>query len=187
MRIIVVFAREVGQPPQKIKYKKTFWKPLILYTLLTAKKAKIFDKIIVSSDSNKILNISKKYADLVIKRPKALSHDYAPKIPAIKHALKSAETFYKKKFDIIVDLDATAPLRNTSDIKGAIKSFIRKKNFNLFSVSKSNKNPYYNMVEKRGKVVKIIKNSRINFYRRQQAPKYMTLTLQSTFGKEVLY
>ena len=37
--------------------KKLFNKPLILHTLLQAKKSRIFDKIIVSTDSNKIINI----------------------------------------------------------------------------------------------------------------------------------
>ena len=46
-------------------------KPLIFYTISQAIKTNIFDKIVCSSDSLKILKISKKYGvDFTIKRPK---------------------------------------------------------------------------------------------------------------------
>lgn len=151
--------------------KKLYGKPLIVHTLITAKKAKVFDNIIVSSDSKKIIDISRKYADYTIKRPHNLSNDNSPKIPAIRHALKNSEIFFNKKFDIIIDLDATAPLRTVKDIKGALKTFLKNRNSNLFSVCESNKNPYYNMVEKKGDKIKIVKNSKINFYGRQEAPE----------------
>ena len=146
-------------------------KPLIIHTLITAKKTKIFDKIVVSSDSKNILKISKRYANYLIKRPFKLSHDKAPKIPAIKHALLSSENFFDKKFDIIIDLDATSPLRQVKDITKALKKFLKNKNVNLFSVCASNKKPYYNMIEKKGKKIKIVKDTKTNFYGRQQAPK----------------
>ena len=146
-------------------------KPLIIHTLITAKKTKIFDKIVVSSDSKNILKISKRYADYLIKRPFKLSHDKAPKIPAIKHALLSSEKYFNKKFDIIIDLDATSPLRQVKDISGALKKFLQNKNSNLFSVSPANKNPYYNMVELKKKKIKIVKDTKTNFYGRQEAPK----------------
>jgi len=77
--------------------KKLFNKPLILHTLLQAKKSRIFDKIIVSTDSNKIINICKRKVDYIVKRPKKLSTGKASKIFAIKHALTQAEINFKKK------------------------------------------------------------------------------------------
>jgi CMP-N-acetylneuraminic acid synthetase len=93
-------------------------KPLVSYTINQAIRSKIFDNIAISSDSYKILNIAKKFGikDL-IKRPKNLAIDSAPKIPVIKHCLAEMEKRYKKKYDLIVDLDATAPLRKIIDIK----------------------------------------------------------------------
>ena len=146
-------------------------KPLILHTLLTAKKTGIFDKIVVSSDSKKILKIAKKHTNFQIKRPFKLSSDKSPKLPAIKHALINSEKYFKKKFDIIIDLDATSPLRSVYDIINALKIFKKNNNSNLMSVCPSNKNPYYNMIEKKGKEIKIVKRSNIDFYGRQEAPK----------------
>ena len=172
MNILCSVCARGGSTTLKNKNIKILYgKPLIAHTLITAKKAKIFDSLVVSSDSSKIINISKKYADFTIKRPHNLSHDSSPKIPAIRHVLEKSEEFFNKKFDVIIDLDATAPLRTVKDIKDALKIFLKNKNSNLFSVCKSNKNPYYNMVEKKNNKIRIIKKSKINFYGRQQAPE----------------
>ena len=47
-------------------------------------------------------------------------------MPAIKHALQKSEIEFNKKFDLIVDLDVTSPLRSTSDIKKAVKQIEKK-------------------------------------------------------------
>lgn len=150
--------------------KKLFNKPLILHTLLQAKKSRIFDKIIVSTDSNKIINICKRKVDYIVKRPKKLSTGKASKIFAIKHALIQAEINFKKKFDIIIDLDATSPLRNIDDIIKAKNKFVRNKYENLISVCHSKKNPYFNIVEKTKKGLKLVRETEKNYVRRQDAP-----------------
>jgi CMP-N-acetylneuraminic acid synthetase len=82
-------------------------KPLMSYTISQAVNSKLFDNIIVSTNSKKILKKAKFYgADGWFLRPKKLSSDYSPKVPAIKHALFEAEKHYNKKFDIVIDLDA---------------------------------------------------------------------------------
>tara|TARA_B100000586_G_C20108833_1_gene428838 strand:- start:462 stop:1151 length:690 start_codon:yes stop_codon:yes gene_type:complete len=171
MKILCSVCARGGSTTLKNKnIKKLYGKPLILHTLMKAKKSGAFDKLVVSSDSNKIIQISKKYVNFAIRRPHNLSHDKAPKMPAIKHALLESEKYFDKKFDIIVDLDATSPLRSVKDITNAIRIFLKKNHSNLISVCYSNKNPYYNMVEKKDNIVKIVKNSKINFYGRQQTP-----------------
>ena len=150
--------------------KKLFNKPLILHTLLQAKKSRIFDKIIVSTDSNKIINICKRKVDYIVKRPKKLSTAKASKIFAIKHALTQAEINFKKKFDIVIDLDATSPLRNIDDIIKAKNKFVRNKYENLISVCHSKKNPYFNIVEKTKKGLKLVRETEKNYVRRQDAP-----------------
>jgi CMP-N,N'-diacetyllegionaminic acid synthase len=87
----------------------------------------------------------------------------------ILHALKQSEKFYKKRYDAIIDLDVTAPLRKISDIKKAYNKF-KKNNFDIIiSVCKSKKNPYFNMIEiKKEKIRLIKKGKKINS--RQNAP-----------------
>ena len=147
-------------------------KPLVSYTINQAIRSKIFDNIAISSDSYKILNIAKKFGikDL-IKRPKNLAIDSAPKIPVIKHCLLEMEKRYKKKYDLIVDLDATAPLRKIIDIKKAVNKMIKSKASNLFSVCESRSNPYFNAVEIVNNKVQQLKKSKKNITSRQSAPK----------------
>ena len=126
-------------------------KPLLYYTINQAVKSKIFDLVMVSTDSKKIYNYSKKYgAKAWFLRPKKLSTATAPKLLAIKHALNESEKKFKTKFDIIFNLHVTSPLRTTSDIKNALKQFLKDGNNQLISVSPSSRNPYFNMIEKKG-------------------------------------
>ena len=115
-------------------------KPLMYYTIKQAIKSKIFDHIVVSTDSKKILKIAKSYgADGWFLRPKKLALNTSPKVPAIKHALVQAEKFYNKKFETIVELEATSPLRKIEDILKAYKFFVKKKANMLITGCKSKK------------------------------------------------
>jgi len=176
MKILCVVCARKGSTNLKNKNIKLLNnKPLILHTLIQAQKSKLFSKIVVSSDSNKILKISKKHINLGINRPKSLSGDTVPKILAIKHALHKSEQYFRNKFDIVFDLDVTSPLRKPTDIKKAYNLFIKKKAHMLFSAYKSKKNPYFNMIEKKGNSIKLIKKPKKAIFARQKAPKIYEL------------
>ncbi len=147
-------------------------KPLIAHTILQAKKTKLFQHIVVSTDSKLIQKTAIKYgADSWFLRPKHLAKRTSSKEEAIRHALIQSEKFYKKKFDICVDLDVTAPLRKTTDILKAFSIFKRKKSSILFSVTKSRKNPYFNMIEKKKNRIDLVKPPKKIFFSRQEAPQ----------------
>ena len=147
-------------------------RPLMYYTIKQAIKSRIFDHIVVSTDSKKILRIAKSYgADGWFLRPKKLSLNSSQKIPVIRHALLQAEKFYNKKFETIIDLDVTSPLRKTEDILKAYKFFIKQKANILITGCKSKKNPYFNMIEIKNNKVQVAKRLKKNIYRRQDAPK----------------
>lgn len=151
--------------------KKINDKPLLSYTIEQAFNSKLFDKVVISTDSKKIATLSKKYgAECWFLRPKKLSTDKVPKIIVIRHLLKQAEIKFNKKFEIIFDLDVTSPLRSIRDIKNAYKKFIKTKASLLFSVNRSRKNPYFNMIEKKGNSYSAVINDRLFTYR-QNTPK----------------
>jgi CMP-N,N'-diacetyllegionaminic acid synthase len=158
--------------------------PLIGVTIKQALSSKLFDEVIVSTDSKKIQKTAIKFgAKSWFLRPKILSNDYSSKILAIRHAFMQSEKYFKKNFDICVDLDITSPLRNIDDIKKALKLFLKNKKIkNLFSVCEARRNPYFNMVEVKNRKVSIVKKYKkknnltsssrwSSFYRRQSAPK----------------
>ena len=77
-----------------------------------------------------------------------------------------------KKFDIIMDLDATSPLRNIHDITKSLAIFRASKYKNLVSISSSKKNPYFNMIEKKfDKKYDIVKKFKKKLTRRQDTQK----------------
>tara|TARA_B100000579_G_scaffold404437_1_gene389269 strand:- start:152 stop:838 length:687 start_codon:yes stop_codon:yes gene_type:complete len=168
--LCTICARKGSKEIKNKNIKNLFGKPLILHTLDLAKKIKVFNKIAVSSDSKKILNICKKKSNILIHRPRHLSNDTISKIQVIKHTLKCSEKRFKTKYDVIFDLDVTSPLRLKSDVYKAFKIFKRKKADNLISVNTSHKNPYFNMVEKKNGKLKLVKENKKKYYSRQKAP-----------------
>lgn len=175
MSIICIICARSGSKGLKNKtLKKINNKPLIAYTISLARRSKIFNHIVVSTDSKKIQTVSKKYgATSWFLRPKSLSNDNSPKIPAIRHAFLESEKFFNQKFNICVDLDITSPLRNIKDIKNSISKFLSKKSDILFSINESKKNPYFNMIEiNKNNIVTLVKKIKKNkIIRRQDAPK----------------
>lgn len=123
--------------------------PLIAHTILQAKESGLFDRIVVSTDSDDIAEAAIEYgAEVFFKRAPTLSDDKAGKLEVIKDAFKRSEEYFETKFEYSVDLDATSPLRLSSDIAEALEYFLSKGGKgNLFSVSPSHKNPYFNIVE----------------------------------------
>tara|TARA_B100000902_G_scaffold398749_1_gene466694 strand:+ start:133 stop:828 length:696 start_codon:yes stop_codon:yes gene_type:complete len=109
-------------------------KPLIEWTIESALKSKLIHKVIVSSDSKKILSLSKNFGADVILRPKNISGDRSTTESAIKHCIKNLED----SFDVIVLLSPTSPIRKKEDIDNAIKQFKLKKLDSCFSASRLN-------------------------------------------------
>ena len=146
-------------------------KPLIAYTLEVAKECDYFDDIIVSTDDEEIMKIASDYdIHAPFKRPDYLSKDVASKIGVIRHAVKWVENNWHKKYDIVVDLSVVSPLRRVEDIKNSIELLVNGNADNVFSVSPSYRNPYYNMVEIVDGKIKLVKDPSKKLTRRQDAP-----------------
>ena len=150
--------------------------PLIKHTIDQAKKSKIFKDIVVSSDNSKILSLAKTSGiKNIIVRPANLSNDKAGKLGAIKHALLLQEKLNKKKYDVIIDLDVTSPLRNINDIKKALSLFLRKKASIVISASESKKNPFFNQVFQLKNRVRLVRQKKKKIQRRQDSPRVYDL------------
>ena len=101
-------------------------KPLIYYTIEAAKKSKLLDTFIVSTDDKKIARVAKSYgADVPFLRPKQISGDNATDIQFLKHAVRWVSKNRKWNPEIIVLLRPTAPLRTAEDIDDALKLIIK--------------------------------------------------------------
>ena len=117
-------------------------KPLMSWIIESAKKVKLIDRIVVSTDSKYYQKIANNYgAETPFLRPKAISGKFSHEIEFVKHAIK----FLKKKEnynpDIIVRLMATSPFQNPLDIKKAIEIFLNNKCNSVLIVSKAKQHP----------------------------------------------
>ncbi len=116
-RLLIIPARS-GSKRIKNKNIKLFnGKPIISYPIKESIKSKLFNKIHVSTDSNKIANISKKYgASIDFLRPKKLSDDNVSLFQVIKYVVRNYEQS-GLKFDEIWCILPSSPLLISNDLK----------------------------------------------------------------------
>ena len=133
--IALIPAREGSKSIKNKNLYKISGKPLIYFTILAAKKSKMFDQIFVSSDSQEILNYSLSQNVSVVKRPKKYSRDFSSANDVVKHFIKQSRILNGE--DSIVYLQPTSPLRNYIDVKKSIKLFNKNNEKPLVSVKKT--------------------------------------------------
>jgi CMP-N,N'-diacetyllegionaminic acid synthase len=112
-------------------------KPLIAYPIDLAKSIKEINKIIVSTDSQKIADIAKSFgAEVPFIRPKNLAKDDTPTLPVLQHAVQFCENELNFKPDIILLLYPTCPFLKKETIIKAI-TLLKQNHINsVVSVSK---------------------------------------------------
>ncbi len=100
MNIALIIAREGSRRIKNKNIKIFFGHPIIAYSIKTALNSKIFSRVIVSTESQKISKISRKYgAEIAFKRPKSLADHKTSTINVLKHAIKKL-SLNKKKVNI---------------------------------------------------------------------------------------
>lgn len=173
---ILICARKNSKGIKNKNLKKIGKYSLIEHSIRIAKKINN-NYISVSTDSKKILKISKKKSvQFLINRPISLAKDKTPEIYVWKHFIQ----VLKKEKSIIpnylIILPPTSPLRNIKDINKCIKKYKSKK-FDLVIMGyKTNHNPYFNMVKKKKHHVEIVNKSKEIFFRRQDAPEIYNIS-----------
>lgn len=157
MNILFTICGRAGSKGIKNKnIKKFLGIPLPLYTLsaidLYLEEHKdICGDIVLNTDSKELINIIREIhmrpVDIV-KRKEQLAGDHVSKIAVIRDTYETMEERKKQKYDMVVDLDITSPLRCVSDIENLVT---KKREYDcdiVFSVTDARRNPYFNMVQK---------------------------------------
>ena len=123
--LAVTLARAGSKGIKNKNIKKISGKPLIYYTIKEALKCNLISDYIVSTDSKHISNISKKFgARVPFLRPKKYSTDSASSVSALKHAVLWMERENNMKYDFIIELMCTNPLKKVKDIDEIIKKIV---------------------------------------------------------------
>lgn len=179
--LITICARggSKGIPGKNIK--NINGKPLIAYSIDLTKKiqSKLNAKVTLSTDDDLIRSTAKSFGiSTGYVRPDYLATDTAGKIDTIKDLLLYEESLFGEKYDFILDLDVTSPLRTLEDVEKSLEMMLAKPEaLNLFSVNQAARNPYFNMVEKNSNgFYSLVKtNPDGSVMTRQSAPKVYDL------------
>ena len=108
-------------------------KPLIAWTVEQARAARGVDVVAVSSDSDNILAAAEAAGAVGVRRPDDISGDLASSESAWLHALEAIDARLGR-FERIVALQATSPIRESVDIERALETFDREHLDSLLSV-----------------------------------------------------
>lgn len=156
MRILITICARGGSkgiPGKNIKVLNG--KPLIGYTIDIARKFQSLHEnvdIALSTDSEEIIRVAAECGlDSEYRRPDYLANDTCGKVDAIQDIVLYSEKEAGYRYDYVLDMDVTSPLRTMQDLEEAFKILEEDKNaVNLFSVSEPGRSPYFNQVEKKG-------------------------------------
>lgn len=171
-----VFARggSKGLPGKNIK--PLAGKPLIHYSIETAKQCPSIDEVFVSTDDREIAELARQAGAVIIERPAELASDTSPEWLSWRHAIKWVETHYGK-FQYFVSLPATSPLRNVSDVEGAISKLESSLADICISVTPASRSPFFNMVKVLDdETCELVIKPKGDVTRRQDAPEVFDIT-----------
>ncbi len=180
-----------GIPGKNVK--PLLGKPLIAYTVEAAKQSGVFDRLVVSSDDDEIIRVSKEYGcEAPFIRPKELAEDKTPHLPVMQHAvswLKDREGYWP---DYVMILQPTSPLRQPFHIKEAAEIIQGMDVDSVLSVSEVPENFNYKktmIVDEYG-FLKLLSGEPVykRIARRQDLPKnYWSTGMMYLFRTELLF
>src|SRR3989344_4859586 len=195
MKIVAIIPARGGSQRIPGKNIKEFCgKPLIAWTILEALKSKYLDKVLVSTDDNKIAAVSKEFgAEVPFIRPTELSGPAIGIEPILRHGYEWLRDNDDYKADILLLLMPTAPLRQTQHIDEAIENFLKSKVDSVVGVNQvpASHTPYWTLVKNEAGKVTLFDGSHLKdrIVRSQDFPKkcYCWNDLVYVFKPENLY
>lgn len=150
----VITARGGSKSIPRKNIVKLAGKPLIVYTIEAARRSKYLTRTIVSTDDDEIARIARRYgAEVPFMRPKKYAQDKSTSIEVVQHAVSWLKKHDGEKYDYLMILQPTSPLRTAEDIDACIKIAVDKKADSVMSMKE--------LEDFSPKKIKKIKNSKI--------------------------
>lgn len=177
MNILFTICGRAGSKGIKNKNIKKFLNiPLPIYTLSAIdlylkKNSETKGSVALNTDSIELADLMCKnpwrHVEW-IKRNDELTGDKVSKVAVIRNTWNEMQKCTKEKFDMVVDLDITSPLRTIQDIENLISEQKRTGGDVVYSVTDARRNPYFNMVKKSEKgYIRVISS---DYVTRQDSP-----------------
>ena len=147
--------------------------PVIAHTILAAKGSKYIDRLIVSTDSEHYAEISRKFgAETPFLRSVELASDTACEMDTTLHLISWIEENDSLRYDLIVKLEPTSPLRTTEDINRALEKQDEKDCDTVITITDASTPPdWVNTLPANGSMIGFRKKTTEGL-NRQEMPKY---------------
>jgi len=131
MKMVAIIPARIGSKRLKEKnIREVFGKPLLGWVINAANRFVGHSNVYVSTESDKVAEVAKKYWANVIERPEHLAGDDVLTEPVVQHALGEIEK-EQGEVDIVIWLNASIPEVEPRDIKAA---YIKLMDYNLWEV-----------------------------------------------------
>jgi len=115
-------------------------KPLIAWTIEAAKGSRYIDRLVLSSDDDEIIDVARTWGcDIPFVRPAELASDTARSLDVVCHALNALPT----RWDYVVVLQPTSPLRTSDDIDACIRLCAERGATTCVTVCAVDKTPFW--------------------------------------------
>lgn len=142
--LAIIPARSGSKGVPKKNIKELAGAPLISYTIKAAKKSEFITRVIVSTDSEEIADVARKYgAEVPFLRPAELATDDAKAIDVYLYTIERLNLENDEQINEFLVLLPTSPLRNYMDIDQAIKIFKKKNADSVISVTETEYPPQW--------------------------------------------
>ncbi|MCK4791558.1 MAG: pseudaminic acid cytidylyltransferase [Desulfobacteraceae bacterium] len=136
MNVAIIPARGGSKRIPGKNIKNFAGKPIITYSIEAAKASGIFDRIIVSTDSEDITDVARSAgAEVPFARPSELSDDHTPTAPVLEHALSWLES-EGCSVKYLCCIYPTAPFVRSEDLIKGYKLLVESNVSSVFSVTK---------------------------------------------------
>lgn len=169
--LIIIPARGGSKGIPRKNIKPLNGKPLIYYSIDTARAITTDENICVTTDDMEIKSVVENYGLRVpFLRPDELSTDTAGTYEVLLHALDYYEK-QGKHYDIVLLLQTTSPFRTAEQVREALALYDRSQADMVVSVKECPANPYYNVFEENSDGYLHVCKGDGNIFRRQDAPK----------------
>jgi len=188
MKILAIIPARGGSKSIPLKnIRKLDGMPLVAHTIRSAKKAKKINRIIVSTDSEKIAEIAKKYgAEIPFLRPKKFARDDSSTLDVVRHALQFLEENENYVPDIVTILLPTSPFRPPNLIDKTINTLKNTNATSVVSVHSAKLHPFKGFTFEKNFLKPFIRDH-LKYYQRQKLPPlYHTTGAAYTFWNSTL-
>lgn len=147
-------------------------RPLIAWTIDAAKRSRLLDRIVLSSEDREIIGVAEQWGcEAPFVRPAELARDETPGIEPVLHAIAALP----EQYDYVVLLQPTSPLRTAEDIDRCLERCLSRKAPACVSVTEPDKSPYWMYTLDGDGLLHPLLNVDAERRRRQDLPKVYAL------------